>query len=160
RTIFALPWLGHTLIGTTDRDYDGELEHVHPPIDDVDYLLTAVNEFFGTGLSVRDLSGAFAGARPLISSGDPKKSVDISRRAELHAARSGMLTRTGGKKTAYRRMATLTVERLVGRDSRAAPCRTHEIPLGQAIDPDELPRVEGVSESSYQALADRYGHAA
>ncbi len=160
RTIFALPWLGHTLVGTTDRDYDGELEHVHPPIDDVDYLLTAVNEFFDASLSAHDLAGAFAGARPLISSGDPKKSVDISRRAELYEGASGMLTITGGKLTTFRRMAKLTVDRLVERDSRDAPCRTHEIPLGQAIAADELPRVEGVPEDSYQALADRYGHAA
>ena len=160
RTIFALPWLGHTLVGTTDRDYDGELEHVHPPIDDVDYLLTAVNEFFDASLSAHDLAGAFAGARPLIASGDPKKSVDISRRAELYEAASGMLTITGGKLTTFRRMAKLTVDRLVERDSRDAPCRTHEIPLGQAIAADELPRVEGVPEVSYQALADRYGHAA
>ena len=160
RTIFALPWLGHTLVGTTDRDYDGELEHVHPPIEDVDYLLAAVNEFFDASLSTHDLVGAFAGARPLIASGDPKKSVDISRRAELYETASGMLTITGGKLTTFRRMAKLTVDRLVERDSRDAPCRTHEIPLGQAIAADELPRVEGVPEGSYQALANRYGHAA
>ena len=39
RTIFVLPWLGRTLIGTTDNDYEGELEHIPPSEDDVDYLL-------------------------------------------------------------------------------------------------------------------------
>ncbi|HYM44975.1 MAG TPA: glycerol-3-phosphate dehydrogenase/oxidase [Solirubrobacteraceae bacterium] len=160
RTIFALPWLGRTLVGTTDRDYDGELEHVPPPVEDVDYLLAAVNEFFGTSLSVGDLAGAFAGVRPLISSGEEKKSVDISRKAELYEAPSGMLTITGGKLTTWRRMAKLTVDRLVERDSRDAPCRTHEIPLGQAIGVDELEHVEGVPAESYPALAGRYGHAA
>ena len=48
RTIFALPWLGHTLVGTTDNDYEGPLEHVEPSREDVDYLLEAVNEFFGS----------------------------------------------------------------------------------------------------------------
>jgi glycerol-3-phosphate dehydrogenase len=160
RTIFALPWLGRTLVGTTDLDYEGELDHVRPSGEDVNYLLSAINEFFGTSFDAGNLAGAYAGVRPLISSGDPKKSVDISRKAELYEASSGMLTITGGKLTTWRRMAKLTVDRLVERDSREAPCRTHEIPLGQGIAVEDLPRVEGVPEKSYAALAGRYGYAA
>src|SRR5947208_16981891 len=48
RTIFALPWLGRTLVGTTDNDYDGPLEHIAPDENDVDYLLDACNEVFGS----------------------------------------------------------------------------------------------------------------
>ncbi len=160
RTIFALPWLGRTLVGTTDNDYDGPLERVAPSAEDVDYLLTAVNEFFASTLTRADLTGAYAGVRPLISTGDPKKSVDISRKAELYETSSGMITITGGKLTTWRRMAKLAVDRLVEREARAAPCRTHEIPLGQAIAAEELPRVEGVGEEAYPALAARYGHGA
>jgi glycerol-3-phosphate dehydrogenase len=160
RSIFALPWLGHTLIGTTDNDYEGSLEHIEPSGEDIEYLLSAVNEFFGSQLGAGDLTGAFAGVRPLISTGDPKKSVDISRKAELYETSSGMITITGGKLTTWRRMAKMTVDRLVERDARDAPCRTHEIPLGQAISVEELPRVEGVPEQSYAPLAARYGHAA
>src|SRR5204863_9148439 len=128
--------------------------------DDVEYLLDAVNAFFGSDLAPGDIAGAYAGVRPLISTGDPRKSVDISRKAELYETSSGMITITGGKLTTWRRMAKMTVDRLVERDARDAPCRTHEIPLGQAIDVEELPRVEGVPDSSYEALASRYGHAA
>jgi glycerol-3-phosphate dehydrogenase len=160
RSIFALPWLGHTLVGTTDNDYEGPLDHIRPSDDDVDYLLEAINSFFATDLRPAQLTGAFAGVRPLISTGDPKKSVDISRKAELYETSSGMITITGGKLTTWRRMAKMTVDRMVERDARDAPCRTHEIPLGQAIALDELPRVEGVPEASYAALAGRYGHAA
>jgi glycerol-3-phosphate dehydrogenase len=160
RTVFALPWLGRTLIGTTDNDYEGGLDHVEPSGEDIDYLLDAVNAFFGTELGPGKLSGAYAGVRPLIATGDPKKSVDISRKAELYETSSGMITITGGKLTTWRRMAKMTVDRLVEREARDAPCRTHEIPLGQAIDPGELERVEGVPEESYAALAGRYGHAA
>jgi len=160
RSIFALPWLGHTLVGTTDNDYEGPLEHIKPSSSDVDYLLEAINSFFATTLLSSQLTGAFAGVRPLISTGDPKKSVDISRKAELYETSSGMITITGGKLTTWRRMAKMTVDRLVEREARDAPCRTHEIPLGQAISTEELPRVEGVPEGSYAALAARYGHAA
>jgi glycerol-3-phosphate dehydrogenase len=160
RSIFALPWLGRTLIGTTDNDYDGELENIPPSADDVDYLLEATNSFFGTSLGPQNIAGAYAGVRPLISTGDPKKSVDISRKAELYETSSGMITITGGKLTTWRRMAKMTVDRLVDRDNADAPCRTHEIPLGYAIPPDDLPRIEGVPEHAYGALAGRYGHAA
>jgi glycerol-3-phosphate dehydrogenase len=160
RTIFALPWLGRTLVGTTDVDYEGPLDHVMPSGEDVDYLLAAINKFFGCTLTPAQLTGAFAGVRPLISTGDPKKSVDISRKAELYETSSGMITITGGKLTTWRRMAKLTVDRLVEREAREAPCRTHEIPLGQAIAVEELPRVEGVPDEAYTALALRYGHAA
>jgi glycerol-3-phosphate dehydrogenase len=160
RTIFVLPWLGQTLVGTTDNDYDGDIEHVRPADDDVAYLLEALNAFFGTDLVPGDVAGAFAGVRPLISTGDPKKSVDISRKAELYETSSGMVTITGGKLTTWRRMAKLAVDRIVERDGRDAPCRTHEIPLGMAVDAAGLPRVEGVPDDAYAQLAGRYGYAA
>jgi len=160
RSIFALPWLGRTLVGTTDNNYDGDIDHVHPSAEDIEYLLHAVNGFFGTALDTRNLVGAYAGVRPLISSGDNRKSVDISRKAELYETSSGLITITGGKLTTWRRMAKLAVDRLVERDGREAPCRTHEIPLGQPADPASLRRVDGVPGHSYNALAGRYGHAA
>ena len=160
RTIFALPWLGSTLLGTTDNDFEGDIDHVCPPEEDVDYLLTAASEFFATNLDFDDVAGAYAGVRPLISRSDAKKSVDISRKAELYETSSGLITITGGKLTTWRRMAKMTVDRLVEREDREAPCRTHEIPLGLAIDPAELPDVQGVPLGAKTALADRYGHAA
>jgi len=160
RTIFALPWLGRTLLGTTDNDYDGDLDHIPPSAEDIEYLLSAANEYFGSSLRASDLTGAYAGVRPLISTGDPKKSVDISRKAELYETSSGMVTITGGKLTTWRRMAKLAVDRLVERDAREAKCRTHEIPLGAPVAVAELPRTPGVPEAAYAALAGRYGHAA
>ena len=164
RSIFALPWLGRTLLGTTDNDYEGDLDGVHPHVppseEDVTYLLAAANEYFGTSLQPGDLTGAYAGVRPLITSGDPKKSVDISRKAELYETSSGMVTITGGKLTTWRRMAKMAVDRLVEREARDAPCRTHQIPLGASVDAAALPRVDGIPEAAYAALAGRYGHAA
>ncbi len=160
RSIFVLPWLGRTLIGTTDNDYEGSLNHVPPSENDVDYLLSATNDFFGTSLGGGDLTGAYAGVRPLISTGDPKKSVDISRKAELYETSSGMVTITGGKLTTWRRMAKMAVDRIVEREGREAPSRTHEIPLGMPVEVSELPEVDGVDEETRIALAGRYGHAA
>jgi glycerol-3-phosphate dehydrogenase len=160
RTVFVLPWLGRTLIGTTDNDYEGSLEHVPAADEDVAYLLAAVNAFFGSELGPADLTGAYAGVRPLISTGDPKKSVDISRRAELYETSSGLVTITGGKLTTWRRMAKLAVDRIVEREGREAPCRTHEIPIGLPEDAADLPDAPGVEEDTRAHLAARYGHAA
>jgi glycerol-3-phosphate dehydrogenase len=160
RSAFALPWLGRILLGTTDNDYEGALEHVPPGEEDVHYLLDACNAFFDRSLSVSDIAGAYAGVRPLVSTADPKKSVDISRKAELFETSSGLLTITGGKLTTWRRMAQLTVDRVVEREGREAPCRTHEIPLGEPAGEDDLPDVAGVDDESRVLLAGRYGHAA
>jgi glycerol-3-phosphate dehydrogenase len=161
RAIFALPWLGSTLVGTTDEEHDAdELDHVQPADEDIVYLLGAVNAYFGTAIGREHIAGTYAGVRPLISTGDPKKSVDISRKAELYETSSGMITITGGKLTTWRRMAKMTVDRLVEREARSAPCRTQDVPLGQPVDADDLPRVEGVPHDAYERLARRYGHAA
>jgi glycerol-3-phosphate dehydrogenase len=160
RMIFALPWYGRTLIGTTDNDFDGDTRHPRPGGDEVEYLLDAANAFFGTSLGPGQLVGAYAGVRPLISSGDPRKSVDISRKEELYETSSGMLTITGGKLTTYRRMAKLTVDRLVEREGRVAPCRTAELPLGMEARPADLEAPDGVGEEALAQLAFRYGHAA
>jgi glycerol-3-phosphate dehydrogenase len=160
RQIFALPWYGRTLVGTTDNDFDGDIDSPRPAADDVEYLLDAVNAFFDVSLGAADLVGAFAGVRPLISTGDPKKSVDISRQAELYETSSGMLTITGGKLTTWRRMAKETVDRLVERGAREAPCHTAEIPLGMEARPADLEAPEGVGEEAVAQLAFRYGHAA
>jgi glycerol-3-phosphate dehydrogenase len=157
RTIFVLPWLGQTLIGTTDTDHEGDAVHVQPSDAEVTYLLDAVNAFFATTLAVGDLVGAYAGVRPLISTGDPRKSVDISRKAELYETSSGMITITGGKLTTWRRMAKETVDRIVWRDGSETKCRTHAVPLGMPVDPADLVLAP---EASREQLASRYGHLA
>jgi glycerol-3-phosphate dehydrogenase len=160
RTIFVLPWLGRTLVGTTDNDYQGSLDHVPASNEDIAYLLESVNGYFGTRIAPDDLTAAYAGVRPLISTGDPKKSVDISRRAEIYETSSGLVTITGGKLTTWRRMAKLAVDRIVEREGRDAPCRTEDIPIGLPANPDDLPVLPGVEADTRAHLAARYGHAA
>jgi glycerol-3-phosphate dehydrogenase len=71
-----------------------------------------------------------------------------------------MLTITGGKLTTWRRMAKQTVDRMVEREGREAPCHTAEIPLGMEARPQDLGAPEGVGEEAIAQLAFRYGHAA
>src|SRR5690606_30083249 len=96
--------------------------------------------------------------------GDQHKSADISRKAELYETSSGMLTITGGKLTTWRRMAKQVVDRLVEREGREAPCRTHELPLGMPAEAEDLEPPAGLDgalpEGWRDLLAFRYGHAA
>jgi glycerol-3-phosphate dehydrogenase len=160
RTIFALPWYGRVLAGTTDNDYEGDIDEIPPSTDDVSYLLDALNSYFGPEIGAERLTGAYAGVRPLISSSDPKKSVDISRKAELYETSSGMLTITGGKLTTYRRMAAQVVDRITERDGREAECRTDDIQLGMTARPEDLETGVELPEGATDQLAFRYGHAA
>ncbi len=131
-----------------------------PDETDIEYLLDAVNKYFAISLGREHITGAYAGVRPLISTGDPKKSVDISRKAELYETSSGLVTITGGKLTTWRRMAKLAVDRIVEREGREAPCRTHEIPLGQSATEEDLGSSAMISDETRALLAHRYGHAA
>ena len=149
------------LVGTTDNDFDGDIDRVPPSGDDVEYLLGALNDYFEHDLDPDDLTGAYAGVRPLIASGDPKKSVDISRKAELYETSSGMLTITGGKLTTFRRMAAQVVDRITERDGQdgRVPHRRH--PAGDARPRPRTSRpASPFPTGRADQLAFRYGHAA
>ncbi len=74
RTIFALPWLGQTLIGTTDNDYEGEIDHVPPGRGRHRVPARRRQRVLPTATSgVADLTGAYAGVRPLISQRRPQE---------------------------------------------------------------------------------------
>src|SRR5262249_16754206 len=136
------------------------IDHVPPGPEEVGYIMNALNAYFELDLGPGDLTGGYAGVRPLISTGDPKKSVDISRRAELYETSSGMLTITGGKLTTFRRMAAQVVDRITERDGSDAECRTDDIPLGMAARNEDLTTGAELPEGAEEQLAFRYGHAA
>ena len=144
RSMFAIPYGGQTILGTTDTPYTGALEDLSLTGADLDYVLSAGNDVFGRKLSADDVLGAWAGVRPLIRDRAAATMKDVSRRHTLVEGGGGLLTITGGKLTTYRRMAKDVVDRIVERDGRRARCRTDEIPLGGTRDL-ELLRAEVVS---------------
>jgi glycerol-3-phosphate dehydrogenase len=129
RSMFAIPWGGQTILGTTDTPYDGGLDDLSLTAEDLDYVLAAGNAVFKQDLVADDVLGAWAGVRPLLKQAGDEKMSDISRRHSLVEGTGGLLTITGGKLTTYRRMAKDVVDRIVERDGRRARCRTDEIPL-------------------------------
>jgi glycerol-3-phosphate dehydrogenase len=140
RSIFVVPWpeADLTYIGTTDTDYDGPLDHPTCTPDDVAYLLAAVNAATTSDLSPDDVTGVWAGLRPLLAPTDGRpvseRTADLSRRHTVRTSPNGVVTVTGGKLTTYRKMAEDTLAQVVpllgpDRARSAERCVTAKLPL-------------------------------
>ena len=104
RPVFAIPWEGVTIFGTTDVDHGDEAEYPRVAPEEVEYLLAGLERAFaGSSLSEDDIQSCFSGVRGVIDTGkaDPSKE---SREHVLWDER-GLLTVTGGKLTTFRSMA-------------------------------------------------------
>jgi glycerol-3-phosphate dehydrogenase len=131
RSVFVVPRDGTTYIGTTDTFYPTPSRSPEVTREDVDYLFEATNRTFrGTSLTAADVTGSWAGLRPLLAE-EGKSPSEISRRDEIMVDEAtGLITIAGGKLTAYRRMAERIVDLVYQRlGRRPEPCSTAERPL-------------------------------
>ena len=118
-----------TFIGTTDTAYDGPLDDPTCTPEDLEYLLGAVNAWTSSQLSAADVTGVWAGLRPLLAPRDgerlSERTADLSRRHRVTDDHDGVVHVTGGKWTTYRQMAEDTVDALrpYFHDLRATPTR-------------------------------------
>ena len=118
RSIFVVPFddAPYTLIGTTDTPYDGPLDEPECTPRDVEYLLSAINSSTSSNLSPADVTGVWAGLRPLLAPRDgeqlTERTSDLSRRHRVSDSHDGVIHITGGKWTTYRQMAEDTVDAL------------------------------------------------
>ena len=116
RALFAIPWEGSTLLGTTDIDHRDDLDR-EPGItrSEFDYILRAAqSEFPSLGLGEADVVSTWSGVRPVIASGanvDPSK----ERRDSLILNENGLITVTGGKLTTFRSTAVAALDHAAGR---------------------------------------------
>jgi glycerol-3-phosphate dehydrogenase len=136
RFYFVVPWEGRVNIGTTDTDYSGDKDAPGAIKAEVTNILQAVNAYFPSAqLEPSDVISAWAGLRPLISSGNTNQSTTaVSRKEELFTDRDGLISLAGGKLTTYRLMAErgidLAVEQLRDRfNVSAKPVNTKQIIL-------------------------------
>ena len=118
RQIFVVPWPDgdDVYLGTTDTDWDGPLDDPACLPQDIDYVLEAANGSTTSSLTRADVTGVWAGLRPLLDPGDRHVSArtkDLSRRHTVHVSEHGVVTVTGGKMTTYRLMAEQTVDAAV-----------------------------------------------
>jgi len=158
RFCFAVPWYDSVLIGTTDTPFKGDFDRLTVEDEEVAYILDAVNKQFpGVNLTAADVTGKFAGLRPLIS--DSKAgggTTKVSRKHSLKLSDDGLITIAGGKLTTYRPMAAETVDlvalQLELDGVKAGPCVTEKLMLGGWD--AEVRNLETVKEV-FRAMAER-----
>jgi glycerol-3-phosphate dehydrogenase len=163
RSIFVVPWGEQTYIGTTDTDYDGPLDDPECTPDDVAYLLDAVNMATTSALTVADITGTWAGLRPLVKAAKSERTADLSRRHQVSVSPSGVVSVTGGKLTTYRRMAADAVDAVVGaigRGARRSPTKKLRLHGAGGVPALRSPGVAarlGIDDALLDHLVGRYG---
>ncbi len=126
RPVFAFPWAGTTVLGTTDLDHTGNLDH-EPRIsaEEVEYLLKISGRLFpGAGVSKADVISTWAGVRPVVTASKPTAGPkDPSRESREHEFREdkGMISIAGGKLTTFRLIAREALARGLGGEERLRP---------------------------------------
>jgi len=152
RPVFAYPWEGAAIVGTTDLDHGGgSLAPVITPAE-VDYLLRAVQQQFpALGLTRADIVSTWAGVRPVVAGGqaDPSKEA----RDMLLLDESGLITVSGGKLTTFRPMAVQALRLAARRVSALAA--TPQPALFAPVEPPAALRRLG--HDAARRLHGRYG---
>ncbi|MCB0600054.1 MAG: FAD-dependent oxidoreductase [Saprospiraceae bacterium] len=163
RVVFALPFAGRTLLGTTDTPYsDLDLE---PAVlrEEVEYLVQTLNPYLEVPIHPDQVKAGFSGIRPLITTAEKEGTKSLLRDHEVeYDDQSGLISLLGGKWTTYRLMASDTVERILELDEREEPDRTANHPLVGATGwhanyEDDLVRLYAISSDWAHHLSHHYG---
>ena len=141
RMIFVIPWREFSLVGTTDTDFEGDLDRLHATHEEVEYLLGAGRRAVpDPRVAVEHVAYTYAGVRPL-SFEEGRRESEVSRAHEVVAEERGrFLSITGTKLTCFRSLAEELGDRVVRALGRKAPGRTGRLTLDGAD--EEVGRVE------------------
>lgn len=162
--LFVIPWGRHWIIGTTDTDWHLDLAHPAATRADIEYILAHVNKVLVTPLTPDDISGVYAGLRPLLA-GESEATSKLSREHAVAEVAPGLIAIAGGKYTTYRVMAADALDAASEFiPNRVAPSITERVPLIGADgyhalvnQADHLGAEYGVHPYRIRHLLDRYG---
>jgi glycerol-3-phosphate dehydrogenase len=143
RVLFCIPWLGRTLVGTTDTLRPDLPPDPRPLPGEIDFLLATAGQVLDRRPRPEDVRASFAGLRPLVKARAGMATSQLSREHLIQRAPSGLITVAGGKWTTYRRMGEDVVDAVLR--ATGLPWRgsiTAELPL-EPLDygPDASPRL-------------------
>jgi|SRR5215470_4873132 len=163
RVIFAIPWLGRLLVGTTDQEVSSA-EETFVTREDAEYLLLHLNHYSSRTYKFEDIVSGFAGIRPLVQQAGSRQTKKLAREHEVEVDDcSRLVSILGGKWTTYRVMAEQTIDKVIGElGGPPRPSVSQHHPLaGASKNPLEywktLVRDHGVSESTGRHLAEKFG---
>jgi len=159
RVLFAIPWHGHTVVGTTDTPIAAPSYDPLPMEQEIDFILDTAQRYLSRPPRREDILSVYVGIRPLVKAagaGSGKTSA-LSRDHTIHVDNSGLLTITGGKWTTYRHMAEDCVDHAITLGKlEERPCVTRDLHIhGYRDDVDDLGAlgVYGADAAAIQALA-------
>jgi glycerol-3-phosphate dehydrogenase len=158
RVMFAIPWHGHTLVGTTDTPIDRPSYEPRPLDDEIEFVLETAARYLIRPPTRDDILSIYVGIRPLVRVPGNNRTASLSREHTLHIDESGLLTIVGGKWTTYRHMAEDCVDHAITLgDLKETPCVTCDLRLhGYHQHPEALGSlgVYGSDAGRIQALID------
>ncbi|THF60614.1 glycerol-3-phosphate dehydrogenase/oxidase [Pseudothauera rhizosphaerae] len=148
RVLFAIPWQGRVLLGTTDTPRPDLPLEPRPLEGEVDFILATAGRYLARAPTRADVTSVFVGLRPLIGAGDASPTRSLSREHVIEVSSGGLVSITGGKWTTYRHMGADAVDSarsvagLPARDSVTADLRLHGTTAGPSDDPYGSDRAE------------------
>jgi glycerol-3-phosphate dehydrogenase len=156
RVMFAIPWHGRTIVGTTETPIDTLPLEAVPFEDEIDFILGTAAPYLHRDPTRADIRSVFAGIRPLVKAQHASNTAALSREHTITVSSSGLLTIAGGKWTTYRKMAEDAVDHAVtlgGLDERASVTRRFRL-HGYHNAPDRFGAlaVYGADATGIQAL--------
>lgn len=162
--LFVIPWTTHWIVGTTDTDWTLDLAHPAASRADIDYILGHVNSVLSVPLTHDDITGVYAGLRPLLA-GEVESTSQLSREHAVARPQPGLVSIAGGKYTTYRVMAADAVDLAAEDIKRHVPRSiTQDIPLvgaegyhAMVNQAAAIAEDHGVPVWQVDRLLDRYG---
>jgi glycerol-3-phosphate dehydrogenase len=142
RVMFAIPWHGHTLVGTTDTPIPEAPIDPSPLETEIEFILQTSAEYLHHAPKRSDILSIFVGIRPLVRAGNAGSTAALSRDHTIHIDESGLLNITGGKWTTYRHMAE--------------DCVNHAMTLGKL--PERECVTKGLNIHGFYSQSQKFGH--
>ena len=170
RMIFVIPWREFSLVGTTDTDFNGDLDRLHATAAEVEYLLSEVRQAVpDPRVAASEVAYTYAGVRPL-SFEEGRRASDVSRAHKVVAEADGrFVSITGTKLTCFRSLAEQVGDTVMQTLGRRVASRTHELTLDGAdeevgtvearawLDVSADVEASGLSRTTLERLVATYG---
>ncbi len=156
RVLFAIPWHGHTLVGTTDVAIPHAGLEPRATEGEIDFILETAGRYLAKPPTRADVRSVFVGVRPLVKADGAANTAALSRDHTLRVDRTGLVTITGGKWTTYRNMAEDCVD-LAARQAGLPPrlCVTGTLRVHgyrEAADPTDRLAIYGADAEAIREL--------
>jgi len=166
RLMFAIPWQGRLLVGTTETESNLSDEMMVTRAE-AEYLLRHLRRYLSKTFQLSDIVSAMVGVRPLVRSTDRRDTTKLVRDYEIEVSRSGLISILGGKWTVYRAMAEDAVKAVQQAvTGRTTACVTRAHPLfgslpesadGYAAEAESLVRAHGITPETASHLLQKFG---